>query len=121
MPPADPLSLLRAICLDYPEATEKLTWDATPTFRVRDRIFALYEHDQYRARRTGLWCKAPPGAQQAMVDGDPARFYGPPYVGTRGWVGLLLEGDVDWALVAGLVGESYRMTAPRRLLARLEG
>ena len=68
--------------------------------------------------RPSMWCKAPPGVQQALVSSNPDRFFVPPYVGYHGWVGMWL--DIDWDEVADLVEESYRMTAPKRLSARIE-
>lgn len=69
-----------------------------------------------------LWCKAPPGAQEVLVGGDPDRFFVPPYVGHNGWVGVRLDRPgIDWEMVADLVTDSYRMTAPKRLLALLDG
>ena len=121
MPDQSPLERLRAACLALPEATEKLTWEETPTFRVREKIFAMFAGDRERSGRPALWCKAPPGAQQALIGGDPTRFFSPPYVGPRGWLGVYLDGEVDWDGVAALVEESYRMTAPKRLLTRLAG
>lgn len=110
------LERLRAICLAMPAATEKLTWEETPTFRVRDKIFAMYSTD-HRDRRVSLWCKAPPGAQEALVGSDPERFFVPPYVGHNGWIGVRFEGTVDWDEVAELAAESYEMTAPKKLRA----
>jgi hypothetical protein len=55
-----------------------------------------------------------------LVGADPARFFVPPYVGHHGWLGVRLEGDPDWDEIAGLVRDAYRMTAPKRLSARLE-
>jgi predicted DNA-binding protein (MmcQ/YjbR family) len=104
---------LRDICLALPEAEEKKTWDI-PTFRVRDKIFAMV-HD--RGARFDVWCKAPPGAQTVLVAAAPERFFRPPYVGHKGWIGFWLDGDPDWAEVADLIGRSYRMTAPKRLLS----
>ena len=65
-------------------------------------------------------CKAPPGEQQALVAGNPERFFVPAYVGSKGWVGVYLEGAVDWVEVTELVEESYRLTATERLVALLE-
>ncbi|TMB98900.1 MAG: MmcQ/YjbR family DNA-binding protein [Chloroflexi bacterium] len=115
------LDRLRAICLALPEATEKLTWGDVVTFRVRDKIFAMFEHDHHGRdeNRTSVQLKAPPGGQETLAGADPQRFFRPPYVGHKGWVGIRLEGDVPWALVAGLVEESYQMTAPKRLTATL--
>jgi predicted DNA-binding protein (MmcQ/YjbR family) len=112
----DALERLRAICLALPEATEKLTWDDTPTFRVRDKIFAMFSTD-HRDGRVSMWCKAPPGAQEALVGSDPERFFVPPYVGRNGWIGVRFNGAVDWDEVAEMAAESYEMTAPKKLRA----
>ena len=106
---------LRAICLALPEATEQETW-GDPTFRVRGKIFAMVKRGD---GRVSAWCKAPLGAQGVLVGADPARFFVPPYVGHRGWIGVRLDVGVDWDEVADLVAESYRLTAPKRLVARL--
>jgi predicted DNA-binding protein (MmcQ/YjbR family) len=109
--PDEPCERLRAICLALPEAAEKEAW-GEPTWRVRDKIFAM-------ARRgdgcPSLWCKAPPGSQMVLVGADPERFFVPPYVGHKGWVGMRLDGGPDWDEVALLVRRSYRLTAPKRL------
>jgi len=70
--------------------------------------------------RPSMWCKAPPGAQQVLVSSNPDRFFVPPYVGCHGWVGMWLDVAIEWDEVADLVDESYRMTAPKRLAARIE-
>jgi predicted DNA-binding protein (MmcQ/YjbR family) len=115
----DPLPKLRAICLALPEAGEKPFGGHTaPTFRVRDKIFAMYPGED--GARGELWVKAPPGAQQVIVSSDPKRYFVPPYVGKNGWVGMRLHRGVDWRVVEELVTESYRMTAPKRL-AQLAG
>ncbi|HYX87035.1 MAG TPA: MmcQ/YjbR family DNA-binding protein [Gaiellales bacterium] len=109
------LDRLRAICLPYPEASEE-GGVGDPTFKVRGKIFAMrHRHEG----RQSMWCKAPPGIQEALVATNPERFFRPPYVGHRGWVGVWLDVELDWDEVADLVDESYRMTAPRRLIAQL--
>ena len=102
---------LRLICLALPEAAEQETWGA-PTFRVRGKIFAMPRHDD---GRLSCWCKAPPGSQMVLVGADPDRFFVPPYVGPKGWVGVRLDGRPDWDEVAALVRRSYRLIAPKRL------
>jgi hypothetical protein len=122
MPPkkkkrARPVDRLRAICLALPEAEERETWEI-PTFRVRDKIFVMYVEDE--DDRPGLWCKAPPGSQTILVGADPERFFVPPYVGHKGWIGMHLDNRVSWREVALLVQRSYGMTAPKRLLKRVQ-
>ena len=99
---------LRRICLKLPDAVEKETW-RIPTFRVRDKIFAM-AHDPGT-----VWCKAPGCAQAILVGAAPERFFVPPYVGHKGWIGFRLDDGTDWSEVEALIRRSYRMTAPKRL------
>jgi predicted DNA-binding protein (MmcQ/YjbR family) len=110
-----PRERLRTICLALPEAAEKEAW-GDPTFRVRERIFAMEKRGD---GRVSVWCKAPPGAQGVLVGADPARFFVPPYVGHKGWIGIRLDGGPDWDEVAQLIRRSYRLIAPKRLTALL--
>lgn len=114
-PPAI-LERLREICLRLPEAVET-GGVGNPSFKVRDKIFAMQHGHE---GRTSCWVKAPRGVQGMLVGHDPARFFVPPYVGVHGWVGAWLDAEVDWDELADLVEESYRMTAPKRLVTRLE-
>ncbi len=107
---------LRAICLALPEATEQETWEH-PTWRLRGRIFCMWRPMEDGS--AALWCKAPRGVQEMLVEADPERFFRPPYVGPKGWIGLRLTGRVDWDEVAALVRRSWRMTAGKRLAATL--
>jgi predicted DNA-binding protein (MmcQ/YjbR family) len=109
--PRTPLDRLRAICLALPDTTEKKAW-GDPTFRVRDKIFAMYKVGD---GRKSFWCKAAPGGQQMLVDADPDTFFVPPYVGHKGWIGMRLDIRLDWREVEAVVKRSYRLTAPKRL------
>lgn len=104
---------LRTVCLALPDAAEEETW-GDATFRVRGKIFAMVRRSD---GRVSFWCKAPPGSQVILVEADPNRFFVPPYVGHKGWVGMRIDDGPDWAEVELLVRRSYRMTAPKRLAA----
>jgi predicted DNA-binding protein (MmcQ/YjbR family) len=67
-----------------------------------------------------LWVKATPESQRELRAADPRRFFVPPYLGPRGWVGVWLDGDVDWAEVGELVTDGYRLAAPKRLARLLD-
>jgi hypothetical protein len=114
--PGYPLERLRGVCLTFPEAVES-GGVGNPSFKVREKIFAM-QHPM--DDRPSLWVKAPNGVQQMLVGAVPDRFFRPPYVGHHGWVGLWLDGEIDWNELSDLVDESYRMTAPKRLSAQLE-
>ena len=114
-----PLARVRALCLALPETTERLS-HGSPTFFVRDKkTFVMYMDDHHGDGRLALWCAAPPGAQAAMVDEEPERFFRPPYVGHRGWVGVRLDRDVAWDEIARIVEDSYRCVAPKTSVAKL--
>lgn len=111
-----PLDRLRAICMALPEATEA-GGVGDPTFRVRDKIFAMRHPVN---ERNSVWCKAGHVKQAALVSSDPEVFFVPPYVGHAGWIGFWFDVELDWDFVAYLVEESYRMTAPKRLIKLLD-
>jgi predicted DNA-binding protein (MmcQ/YjbR family) len=108
---------LRAICLALPEAEEREAW-GDPTWRVRERIFAMEKRGD---GRVSVWLKAPDGAQEVLTAADPDRFFVPPYVGHHGWIGVRLDDGPDWDQIAALVRQSWRMTAPKRLATSLGG
>lgn len=110
-----PSERLRAICLALPEAEERETW-GDPTYRVRDKIFAMEKRGD---GRVSVWCKAPAGSQQILVGADPDRFFVPPYVGPKGWIGVRLDKNPDWEEVKKIVERSYRLIAPKKLVAAL--
>ena len=117
MPPR-PLTRVRKLCLALPEAHEVEAWGAA-TFRVRKKLFAMYSSpdSQHSGGRPAVWCKAGPGNQQLMVAAAPKRFFVPPYVGPSGWVGVYLDGAVNWAELDELLRDAYRLVAPKRLAA----
>jgi hypothetical protein len=73
--------------------------------------------------RFAVWCAAPAGLQSMLVDADPERFFVPPYVGHRGWLGLRLDRELDWDELAGIAEDSYAEVAPPKLVeqARRQG
>jgi hypothetical protein len=109
-----PVERLRAICLALPETTEKTAW-SEPTWRVKGKLFAQLDNHHHGADHLAVWLPAPLGEQESMIYLDPARFFRPPYVGQRGWVGVRIDRRPDWALVTTLVKQAYREVAPPRL------
>ena len=111
-----PLQRLRAICLALLEATEKIAW-GEPTWRVRGKLFAQLDDHHHGADHLAVWLPAPLGEQEAMIFTNPVRFFRPPYVGPRGWVGVRIDRAPNWTQVANLVEQAYRQVAPPRLCA----
>ena len=113
---SQPTDRLRAICLKLPEASEQEAW-GDPTWRVKGKIFAMEKRGD---GRISVWCKAPLGSQKILVGADPERFFSPPYVGSKGWVGIRLDTKPDWDEVAKIIARSYRLIAPKKLAALLD-
>ena len=111
------LERVRGICLALPETSERLSHGA-PTFFVRGKrafLMVLTNHHG-DGRFVALWCAAPEGMQRMLVETDPERFFVPPYVGHRGWLGVRLDRGLDWNEIAGIAEDAYAEVAPARLL-----
>ena len=117
--PVDPLVRVRELIAALPETSEKLSHGA-PTWWGGKKTFAVFHEGHYDEGRRSVWIKAPDGAQAALIESDPERFFRPKYVGPSGWIGVRLEGDVDWDEVRELLVLGYREVAPKRALAQLD-
>jgi predicted DNA-binding protein (MmcQ/YjbR family) len=113
------LARLTKICLALPQAS--VEYKASHAgYRVGKKTFAYFLDNHHGDGIVAVTCKVLPGDNTALIAADPARFYLPAYIGPRGWVALRLDvGKVDWDEVSELVQTSYRLTAPRRLVAEL--
>jgi hypothetical protein len=110
------LAKLREICLALPETSERLSHGA-PTFFVRaKRAFLMVLTNHHGDGRFAIWCAAPDGMQKMLVETDSARFFVPPYVGHRGWLGVRLDRGLDWNELAGIAEDAYAEVAPARLV-----
>jgi hypothetical protein len=110
------LATIREICLALPETSERLSHGA-PTFFVREkRAFVMVLSNHHGDGRFAIWCAAPDGMQKLLVDSDPERFFVPPYVGHRGWLGVRLDRRLDWDDLAGIVEDAYGEVAPPKLV-----
>jgi hypothetical protein len=115
-----PLDRLRKICLALPETTEKES-HGRPSFWAYGKIFAMFMDNHHNDGRVAIWCKAPPGARDIVLAAAPHRFFVPPYVGHKGWVGMRLDIDVDWSEVAGIIEDGYRMTTAKQTRSAMGG
>jgi hypothetical protein len=116
----DPLERARRACLGFPEATEQESWGAA-TFRVRKKVFAVHARAEthHGGGKDSLWCGAPLGVQELLVRSDPVKFFVPPYVGVKGWIGVVIA-EVDDEELRSLALQSYCMLAPKKLQALVE-
>ncbi len=117
---SDVIGRLRQICLSFPETTERLSHGEPAWFVRGKKTFVTFDNNHHGAGRIGFWCAAPHGAQEVLAGAEPERFYVPPYVGHRGWLGVRLDVEVDWARVQDIVADAYRIVAPARLVSLME-
>ena len=87
---------------------------------MRDKKNFVSYRDHHHDARVGFWCAAAPGAQAELIAADPVRFFRPPYVGHRGWLGVHLDVPQDWAEIAEIVTDAYRAIAPKTLVILLD-
>jgi YjbR len=116
------LERVRAICLSFPQVTERPSHSA-PTFFVRDKkaFVNAWVDGHHGDTFPHLWCAAPAGMQQAILSREGRRYFRPPYVGARGWIGVRLDVDLDWREIADICEDAYRAVAPPSLSELLEG
>ena len=104
---------VRSFALSLPEAEERETWESA-TFRVRNKIFSMFDEKERH-----LWIKSTHDEQQALIAMDPDAFVFPSYVGSKGWVGVVVS-KADRGEVEDLITEAWRLTAPKRMVAAFD-
>lgn len=104
---------VRKICLSLPETTEKLS-HGEPTFFVKKKVFAGISNNHHNDGHLAVVLPAAIGIQEMLVSRDPKKYYRPPYVGVRGWVGVELELVDDEELTFHLL-EAWKQIAPPKL------
>jgi hypothetical protein len=111
---------IRRACLALPDVEERLSHGA-PTFFVRGKksfvnVWTDGHHDNDFPH---LWCAAPEGVQANLVAQRPERFFRPPYVGHRGWLGVRLDRGLPFDELTDLCEEAYCVVAPATLARRV--
>ncbi len=120
VPAATVLAHVRDACMSLPEVSERPS-HGSPAWFVRDKkTIAMFVDDHHGDGHLGIWCAAPPGVQEVLVDTEPERFFRPPYVGHRGWIGVDLAVDPDWDEVREILVDAYRCVAPKTLVRQLD-
>jgi hypothetical protein len=112
-------SRFRTICMALPGVTERVSHGA-PAFFAGRQFLILWLDGHHDHTFPHLWCAAPPGVQDELVTTESDRFFRPPYVGGRGWLGLRLDGEIDWDEIAVVCEEAFRTIAAKKLVAALD-
>jgi len=108
-----PFDRVREICLSLPAVDERPSHGEAAWFVKGKRQFANTA-DRHHDDRVAIWCAAPPGVQEALIASDPSKFFRPPYVGPRGWIGVYLDVPINWTEVQGILEEAHRFIAAKK-------
>ncbi len=111
----DQLERVRKICHSFPEVLEKLS-HGEPTFFVKKKVFVMYSNNHHNDGHVAIMIPAPLGVQEMLIESSPQKFYRPPYVGVKGWVGIELSEVSDEELKTH-IESAWRMIAPKKLSA----
>jgi len=111
---------LRALCMAFPEANERISHGEPTWFAGKGKVFAMLDNHHHGSEHLSVWLPMPAGVQEDLVAADRARFFRPPYVGSAGWIGVVLDRRPEWPLVSKLLREAFFHRAGARLRAKLE-
>ena len=105
------LRRVRRLCNALPETTEKLS-HGEPTFFVRKRVYAMFSNNHHNDGHVAVWIPAAPGVQEMLVATEPRKYYRPPYVGVKGWIGVELANVDDEELAVHLL-DAWKMISAK--------
>lgn len=115
------LAKVRAIAMQQPFATERLSHEAPAWFIEKSPQFAMFHDHHHGVDWVAAWLACPEGARQPLLDEDPETYFVPPYFGSRGWVGIRLDESTDWAVVADLIDDAWHAVAKPKQRASAGG
>jgi len=108
---------VRRICLALPETWEKIS-HGEPTWFVRKKVFAMFSNNHHNDGHVAVTIPAAIGIQEMLIARSPKKFYRPPYVGVRGWVGIEVARVSDKELALH-INEAWKLIAPPKLIEEL--
>ena len=110
---------LRKICLAFPEANERVSHGEPTWFAGKGKVFAMLDDHHHGSPHLSVWLPQRHGVQTRLIEEDPERYFRPPYVGPKGWLGVVLDTRPDWKIVSALVRDAYVFVAGKKLVSAL--
>lgn len=104
---------VRRICLSLPETWEKIS-HGEPTWFVAKKVFAMFSNNHHGDGHVAVTVPAAIGIQEMLIKKSPKKFYRPPYVGVRGWIGIEVDRVSDKELESH-IREAWQLIAPAKL------
>jgi hypothetical protein len=110
---------IRSICMDLPLVSERLSHGEASWFIDEKKNFVAMS-DHHRDDRVSVTFAAGAGVQESLILDDAERYFRPPYVGGRGWVGAYLDGrdewnSPQWDTLGDLIADAWILIVPERL------
>jgi predicted DNA-binding protein (MmcQ/YjbR family) len=105
---------LRQLCLTLGEVVEKEAWGECTFRAIGGSMFAMTDNNHHQSGHQAIWVKAPAMVQEILINSDPGRFFKPPYLGPKGWVGVRLDDGTNWDELAALLTDGYRLSVRKR-------
>jgi len=115
------LDEVRAFCLSLPGTNERESHGAPTFFVGGKKSFVQYHNNHHGDGKIALWCAAPAGMQEMLVESEPDIYFVPAYVGYLGWIGVRLDRQAEWENIAAAIGSAYMTRAPKKLQALATG
>jgi hypothetical protein len=111
------LERVRRLCSALPETAERLS-HGEPTFFVHNKVFVMFADNHHNDGHIAVWLPVPSGLQTALIETAPETYFKPPYVGTRGWMGVELDRISDKDLTFH-IQVAWELIAPKRLVSKV--
>lgn len=111
----------RELAFSFPGVGEKIS-HGRPVFFTK-KVFAQYAMS---TKVDGEWIQHPQSVclllpeEERLAVRDLPICWVPGYIGPSGWLGFDLDDETDWDQLAEWTDDSYRMTAPAKLVAELD-
>ena len=112
------LERVRKICLSFPGRNRETLARRTDFLCSQEGLCNVLEQPPQRWKDSGHVSGAP-GFQATLIEAAPKKFYHPPYVGVRGWIGIHLN-QLDDAELASHLREAWRLIAPKKLVEKTQ-
>jgi hypothetical protein len=112
------LARVRRICAELPESTEKPS-HGEPTFFVGKKVYVMFANNHHSDAHIAIWIPVAAGLQPVLIETDPQKFFHPPYVGVRGWVGIELS-QIDDEELTSFIHNAWKLIAPKKLQSLLK-
>lgn len=109
---AKQIARVRKLCLSLPGSAEKLS-HGEPTFFTNKKVFVMFANNHHHDGHVAVWLPVAEGARDELVRDDPQKFYVPPYVGVKGWIGIELSAVSDDEL-GFYVCEAHRLVIAKK-------